>query len=108
MKRKVCSKCKVDKEICEFHKSSRSNDGFRGQCKECRKVDTKLYYQNNSNKLKEKSSKYRLNNPEKIKEGLRNYRLKNLDEVRKKNREWSKSENGKKSKKNTMKKILKK
>jgi hypothetical protein len=45
MIRKVCSKCKVEKEICEFHKSSRSNDGFRGQCKECRKVDTKLYYQ---------------------------------------------------------------
>ena len=65
MKRKVCSKCKVEKEICEFHKLSRSIDGYRERCKECRKVDTKLYYQNNSNKLKEKSSKYRVNNPEK-------------------------------------------
>ena len=99
MIRKICSKCKVEKEICEFHKLSRSNDGYRGQCKECRKVDTKLYYQNNSKKLKEKSSKYRLNNPEKIKEGLKKYRLRNLSEVRRKNREWSKSENGKKSKK---------
>jgi hypothetical protein len=62
--------CGVEKEFCEFHKSIRSNDGYRERCKECRKVDTTLYYQKNVDKIKENVTKYRINNPEKIKEGL--------------------------------------
>ena len=50
MIRKVCSKCGVEKEFCEFHKSTRCKDGYRERCKECRKVDTTLYYKNNTNK----------------------------------------------------------
>lgn len=98
MKKKICSKCGIEKEFCEFHKSIRSNDGYRERCKECRKVDTTLYYQNNTNKIKEIITKYRKNNPEKVKEGLKQYRVKNSDELNKNKRIWSKSLNGKKSK----------
>jgi hypothetical protein len=76
---KVCSKCGVEKELCKFHKSTRCKDGYRERCKECRKVDTTLYYQNNINKIKERITEYRKNNPEKVKEGLKQYREKNLN-----------------------------
>ena len=97
--RKKCSKCGVEKELCEFHKTKRTKDGVRGICKICRKIESKDYYINNYERLKEKSKDYRDKNPDKVKEGLKNYRIKNLDKVREKNRKWSKSENGKKSKK---------
>jgi hypothetical protein len=98
MKKKICSKCGVEKEFCEFHKSIRSNDGYRERCKECRKVDTTLYYQKNVDKIKENVTKYRINNPEKIKKGLKQYRKKNSEELNKNKRIWVKSLNGKKSK----------
>ena len=97
--KKKCSKCGVEKELCEFHKSKRTKDGVREVCKTCRKIETNIYYKKNTEKIKKNSKDYRDKNPDKIKEGFKNYRLKNLDKVREKNREWSKSENGKKSKK---------
>jgi tagatose-1,6-bisphosphate aldolase len=100
MIRKVCSKCGVEKEFCEFHKSTRCKDGYRERCKECRKVDTTLYYKNNANKIKERITKYRKNNPKKVKEGLKRYREKNFEVLKKNKKTWSKSLNGKKSKKN--------
>ena len=41
---KVCSKCKVEKDLTEFGKYSASKDGLRYECKPCRKS----YYQNMS------------------------------------------------------------
>ncbi|CEP79292.1 HNH endonuclease [[Clostridium] sordellii] len=40
---KMCSKCKIMKDESEFHKHSRSQDGLRSVCKECRKIETKEY-----------------------------------------------------------------
>jgi hypothetical protein len=99
MTRKTCNKCKIEKELGEFYKSQRNQDGYAYTCKQCRKLDTKEYYTDNKEKLKEKSNQFRKNNPDKIKQGLKNYRIKNDEKVRNLKREWSKSENGKKSKK---------
>lgn len=54
---KKCSTCKIEKEICEFHKWKFGVDGYRRVCKECRKNETKKYYEKNSEKIKIKSSK---------------------------------------------------
>ena len=96
---KICNKCYIEKELDEYHKCRRSKDGYKSICKKCRKIETKDYYNKNTELLKEKSQIYRFNNSDKIKRGLKKYRIKNLEKVRKKNREWSKSDNGKKSKK---------
>jgi hypothetical protein len=32
MERKVCSKCKEEKEVCEFTKDSTRKDGYFPQC----------------------------------------------------------------------------
>jgi len=45
---KICSKCKVVKDTCEFSFSKRNKNGLRGECKECQKK----YYIINSEKLK--------------------------------------------------------
>lgn len=35
-KTKICSKCKKEKPLSEFHKDPRGKDGYRSTCKECR------------------------------------------------------------------------
>ena len=37
MEKKVCSKCKEEKEVCEFGKRKDSKDGLRSECKSCGK-----------------------------------------------------------------------
>mgnify|MGYP000981237770 CR=1 FL=1 len=42
--KKICSKCLIEKDVCEFHKHNREKDGRFHQCKECRKVKSKNDY----------------------------------------------------------------
>ena len=47
MLRKICGKCKEEKDFSEFHKDKKSIDGHYSNCKECRKVKSKSdYYKN--------------------------------------------------------------
>lgn len=68
MDTKVCSKCNVEKKICEFHRWKFGPNGYKRECKECRKDETKTYYNKNNEKVKLRVSKYRKLNPEKVKE----------------------------------------
>ncbi len=65
---KKCSTCGIERGLCNFHKWKLSPDGYKRICKECRKLETKKYYNNNSEKIKTMVSEYRKNNPEKVKE----------------------------------------
>lgn len=65
---KVCSKCNIEKDLCHFHKWKFSSDGYKRECKECRKDETKRYYIKNNEKVKLRVSKYRTLNSEKVKE----------------------------------------
>lgn len=48
--KKICSKCLIEKDVCEFHKHKKTNDGFFSHCKECRKIKSKNdYYKNKNN-----------------------------------------------------------
>jgi chaperonin cofactor prefoldin len=79
MKTKICSKCKIEKGVCEFHKRSKNLDGYNHECKICRKTETSLYYTKYKNKIKENVSKYREENPEKVKVSRKNSYIKNND-----------------------------
>jgi hypothetical protein len=45
--KKICSKCLLEKDVCEFHRHNREKDGRFHQCKECRKVKSKNDYHKN-------------------------------------------------------------
>jgi len=68
METKICSKCKEEKNICEFSKDKTRKDGYYLNCKQCEKIRLKLFRSNNPEKMKEKYKKDKLKNPDYIKE----------------------------------------
>jgi len=65
MEKKVCRKCKEDKEVCEFNKDKNKKDGISTLCRKCTKISNENYRNNNSVKYKEIQKKYRDSNKEK-------------------------------------------
>ncbi len=63
MELKICTKCKEEKNINEFHKRTQSKDGYHFNCKKCIKEGQKDYYSNNKERQKELSNKFKFNNP---------------------------------------------
>jgi hypothetical protein len=53
--KKICSKCKNEKEFDEFKKYKKSKDGYYYQCKTCQKESNKKSYEKNKEKLNQKS-----------------------------------------------------
>ena len=68
METKICSKCKEEKNICDFSKDKTRKDGYYLNCKQCEKIRLKLFRSNNPEKIKEKYKKDKLKNPDYIKE----------------------------------------
>jgi len=71
MKSKVCSRCKEEKNICEFNKEKTKKDGYAITCRTCEKKRMKLYRENNKEKLQEKYKRDKEKNPNYIKEWYR-------------------------------------
>ena len=101
---KVCSKCKVEKELANFSKRKSSKDGFRKQCKKCLAIigkewrlnnkekvleDRKKDYAQNRESYKRKAKEWNKENPEQKKETSRKYHIKNKDVIRKRAKEWN-------------------
>lgn len=112
MEKKICSKCKEEKEVCEFTKNVSRKDGYHSQCKNCKNkwrlnnrehvLEYKRnYHKKNSIKLNEYSTnwrqsnsnyhkKYKDENKEKLVKSNKNYREKNLKKILKYNSEYQK------------------
>jgi hypothetical protein len=82
VEKKICSKCGNTQELCFFQKDKSKKDGYRPDCKSCRKQYSNLNY----HRFKEKNSNYkkkvRKNNPEKFAEREKIYRINNPDKVK--------------------------
>jgi hypothetical protein len=76
MEIKICSKCKVEKDFCEFGKNKSQKDGLRSECKNCRKLNYKL----NSEKLLLNNKSWKLKNPDKVKQQRKNYYILNKED----------------------------
>lgn len=95
---KRCSICKVEKELIDFKKDKRRNDGCSSSCKECIRIKGLEYYyrtkdefktrlsenrkrthQKNKEEENKKSSEYKRKNSQKIKEYNKSYREKNKE-----------------------------
>ena len=44
---KKCNACKLNKEKTDFNKKSSNKDSLQNICRECSKIQSKLYYLNN-------------------------------------------------------------
>jgi hypothetical protein len=86
---KICSKCKIQKDVSNFYKSKSSNDGLYNVCKECDKKRCLEYYKSNSEYIIKKKKEYTEENSESVKEYQNQYRSENKDKL-KLNRELNK------------------
>ena len=66
LRMKTCTKCGIEKELCEFHKHKFQKDGHNTICKNCRKPISKNYHSENREIIIKKQREYYRNNHEKI------------------------------------------
>lgn len=98
---KICSSCKIEKDIACYGKLKSSKDGLRYDCKTCRsnyriinkdtiKKQQQLYYENNKSDLLEKNRQYREINAEKINIQRKEYRNRSVikEHIKIKNKEY--------------------
>jgi hypothetical protein len=103
MEKKICSKCKFEKDVCEFYANPKNKLEYRGSCKSCmkktqqtysknnrdkRNLTQKIWRENNSDKIKEFAKKYYNNNPEKFRLISKLYRNNNPEKIKKLNKEY--------------------
>jgi hypothetical protein len=79
MKKKLCSKCKIEKNLIEFHVDYNTKSGYRSQCKLC--IKNKYILQKDEILLKKRENY----NP-KLK---KDYYEINKENVKQKNKDWS-------------------
>jgi hypothetical protein len=90
MEKKVCSKCKVDKELCEYQKDSSKKSGYKSQCKKCCYIIQKIYKEKNAILVSKKRKDYYLINIEKEKNKNKLYReLKKTEYLEKQKKKYS-------------------
>lgn len=85
---KICSKCKLEKELKLFSKSKANKDGYCGQCKSCKKQ----YNKDNFLRIKKKLAEYNILHKERIQETNTTYNALHKDEIDLYNKEYNSSE----------------
>lgn len=75
METKVCTKCKIEKEVTAFAKDKGQKSGLRPDCKECAYAVQKSRMQSEEAKQRQREAqqRYRERNNEKVKERQRQY-----------------------------------
>ena len=87
MTKKICSKCKIEKDVCEFGVRKNGRSGYLSLCVLCDKMYKKEYYEKNVNKIKENRKKrYRDNICE-----VKKYNEKNKERIKIKSKEYYKN-----------------
>jgi len=61
---KICSNCKIEKKVSEFHKASSAKDGYNYYCKLCNNQHAKKYRENHPVKVKRATLRFREDNLE--------------------------------------------
>jgi hypothetical protein len=78
---KICTKCKVEKEISEFPLSKTCVLGYRSYCKECKNKQTSSYYYNNKEHHRCLSDSWAKDNIDRIREIKSNWKKRNANWV---------------------------
>ena len=81
--KKICSKCLLEKDVCEFHRHRGTNDGYYTICKICRKPISEKYFKENKELINiRRSKKYYENHEENLikdRKRIKNEREKRLE-----------------------------
>jgi len=78
---KICSKCKIEKNVCDFYISPTTQRN-RASCKICFNLEAKKYRDSNKEKINEYSKKYKLINKDIIRKKNIIYREKNKEKLK--------------------------
>ncbi|MEK6878959.1 MAG: hypothetical protein AABY22_05090 [Nanoarchaeota archaeon] len=71
---KKCSRCKIEKQLFEFHKNKAAKDGLQFHCKDCQKKCRKPYGILHKKELNQYSIRYRQQHKEYFKQYDKQYR----------------------------------
>ena len=91
MNTKFCYKCNENKPLDAFGKNKSKKDGLSTECKLCKKMQDRKYYENYADKVKQSAKQYREANPKKVAQAKVNCYLKNKDKYKKMKNAWRKS-----------------
>lgn len=86
--KKVCSKCKEEKDVGEFGVCNRNRDGLKYRCRKCRSKDKKEYYNNNREKIAEQGKEYNKKNKEVNKKYYEKYYKNNKEKIAEVSKKW--------------------
>jgi len=92
--KKVCTICKVEKDLEDFYKENRASDGRRCRCKECTKKYNNKYYVKNADAIKERVNKWTENNYDYRIEYKRDWNDNHRDEISNYNKKYRQTEEG--------------
>ena len=81
---KRCSKCGIEKELGEFHKHKRFQDGHQYVCKQCTALKARIYYQTH----KDERRKYLKTRKQEILKQARTYRKEHKAKITKYQQEY--------------------
>jgi hypothetical protein len=81
METKKCNKCGIVKNVSDFHRESRSKNGYKPRCKECTNEYYKSLYPSFRTKKLDQQKTYYLKNSDSIKIKVREYSIKNIDAI---------------------------
>ena len=81
---KMCTKCKIEKELTEFKRHKETKDGLDSWCRACYAAAQRKWRKENPEKERAGVEKWRKENPEKVRAAREKYR----EENRKINREY--------------------
>lgn len=88
MEKKICSKCNIEKELLDFNKYKLSKDGHKPCCRECQKIESKIYKQKNKEKIKEWSKEYYINNKDRIMKVHSEYEIREKSKILKRGKTY--------------------
>ena len=86
----VCSKCKINKTREDFYKDNRTNSGLRYDCKDCCKIESKEYIDNNKELVSKRNSESYLKNLDYNLERTKRYRDENKEKISEYNKNYKK------------------